>query len=213
MVGCDEGKAIASARCGGRRDGHVPSREGPPPAGQGDPVAARPRPPLSGRHARLADVDGHVMIAGAGSATGQSVGPVSASSAKGTCRSRSWPRRARRLRRRAVNRPLAKRQENSLLTNGTNRELDSVGVTVRVMGAGVRRPALTDSALLQKRRPADVRGEATRRRGAQPHRSGGRRGWGDAGCAGPCQAALRVGCPADARMRVDAPAGASTWQG
>lgn len=193
MVGCDEGKATASARCGGRQGGCVPDCESPPPAGTGDQRAARSRPPLSGRRDRLADVGEHVLSAGADRPAGLPAGPVSTSSAEGVCRSRSWPRRASRLRLRAVKRPLAKRLENKLLTNGTNRELDSVGVTVRVMGAEARRPALTDSAVLNKRRPADVRGGARRRRGAQPHRSGGRRGWGDGRCEQSCLAPALVG--------------------
>ena len=177
MVGCDEGKPSASARCGGRRDGHVPSREGPPPAGQGDPVAARPRPPLSGRDARLADVGGHVIRAEAGCLTDQSTGPVSTSSAERICRSRSWPRRASRLRLSADTRPLDARRLNEGDGFGTNRERISDEESVRTEGAERRRPPLTAASRRIERRPAGARGEATRRRDAQPHRSGGRRGW------------------------------------
>mgnify|MGYP003666282923 FL=1 len=188
LVGLDEGKAIASARRGGRRDARVPGRFSSPPAKSDGQAAATTRSPLSDRRGRLADVGGHSMSAGPGQRPAFTGDLVRAWSAEGLQRSRSSATWLSSRRRSDVSRAAAVGRNGRILsTFGTNRELPDVGLTRTAKGA--LRPPVTCLHLVQEttsRRRG--RGRWTRRRDAQPVRSGGRRGGCGEGDARPSQA-------------------------
>lgn len=191
MVGLDGGKTAAPARCGGRKGACVVDRRSPPPAGSGGRSAAMARSPLSDRRGRLADVCGHAMSAGPGAGPGHPGRSFRAWSAQGLGRSRSraswasrrlrrWVIRARWPARRATSAHARARAatdaDNASLTFGTNRELSRFG-RARWSGGGAP-PRIMRRDQVRKvssRRPGWGEG-STRRRDAQPARSGGWRG-------------------------------------
>lgn len=197
MVGCDEGKATASARAGGRRRGCVPGRCVSPPAKTDGQAAADAQSLVSDRRGRLADVGGHCDLAVAADRQPALAGDrVRASSAEGLHRTRSratWPSSWRRM---AVRRAIVDRAGGRIsLTFGTNRELSGDGLSRCEQGAV--RPALT--AGCPARRSSSRRqqeGQQTRRRDARPIRSGGRRGLGSGG-RGASYGRLRLAHDAD----------------
>lgn len=191
MVGCDEGKAAASAPsgCGGRSD-----REAPPPAGMSGQVTEAARSSSSGRRRRLADVGRHSMSAGAAWAPRIAGARDRTSPAEAVHRSRdraAWPSSRRRS---DVNRSRPARDaRGAALTNGTNREHPKAGATAK--GQGAMRPAVTAAAPgrgVTSRRQREGQ-TTTRRRDARPVRSGGRRGRILGAGARPSQAAAMTG--------------------
>lgn len=197
MVGCDEGKPVATDRRGGGRCRCVPGRDVPPPAGARGQGAAAAQSPAGDRRGRLADVGRHSMSAGAGQRRIEKAEPsgrgldhraprnagarVRTSPAERLLRSRSRAAWASSRRRRDVSQAKAPR---AVAGAETNRELSGSGLTARV-GAGLRPPLMTVRPLPgahARRRPGGVASE--RRRDARPVRSGGRRGGDGQGSAG-----------------------------
>lgn len=194
MFGFDEGKAVASACCSGRRCACVDGREFPPPAGSGGRAAATAQSPSSDRRERLADVGRHSTSAGPGARPGHPGRAVRAWSAGRPCRSRSrasWASRRRRSR--AMHAADRRRDDRVSLTFGTNRELAEIGRAPVIGGDAPPRLMWTAAGgkWSSRRRARGV--VDTRRRDARPIRSGGRRGRMFGAAGRPCQAALGKG--------------------
>ncbi|GEM_PF-5025854 len=202
MVGCDEGKARALDRCGGRQGGRVPGREAPPPAGH---AIREPR-----RRDRSRATGALALPMWAGTARGRGLDGAPSTTARAQrsnlpcpCRSRSRHSWASSWRRKAVSRAQIRAHRIKCrisLTFGTNRELSGFGLTERSKGA--TRPPVTAGCPMRQTSSRRREGSLLqpRRRDARPVRSGGRRDGEGQRTAGPRAIAGRTaGCIRPAR--------------
>lgn len=175
IVGCDEGKAIARTRLGRALDASVPGRCSSPPAKSDGQAGKAAAPSGDDGRARLADVGGHCVMAGAAvGAAALAADQIRAVSAQALQGARSSATRRSRWRR--MDDSATKAVDPSALRHGTNREHRELGPAIR--GQGDSRPrvmAVGPGGGVTSRRQRKGQTKA-RRRDARPVRSGGRRG-------------------------------------
>lgn len=175
IVGCDEGKAIARTRLGRALDASVPGRCSSPPAKSDGQAGKAAAPSGDDGGARLADVGGHCVMAGATvGAAALATDQIKAGSAQALQGARSSATRRSRCRR--IDDSATEAVDPSALRNGTNREHLECGPAMRRQGD--MRPRIMASRpgggmTSRRQRKGQTK---TRRRDARPFRSGGRRG-------------------------------------